>query len=96
MKLADLARYWAARELTAIQAPSAGRLRLQAPYACPDFTLSWRTSAAPALVSNGKVTPLREVRTWQELEPGAWRREGDRVILCMALPKGAIELQSKA
>jgi hypothetical protein len=96
MKLADLARYWAARELTAIQAPSAGRLRLQAPYACPDFTLSWRTSAAPALVSNGKVTPLREVRTWQELEPGAWRREGDRVILCMALPKGAIEIQSKA
>jgi hypothetical protein len=95
MKLAELSRYWAARELTTIHAPSAGRLRLKAPYACPDFTLSWRTSSPPALVSSGKVTPLREVRNWQELEPGAWRREGDRINLCISLPKGEIEIQSK-
>jgi hypothetical protein len=96
MKLADLARYWAAKELTAIQAPSPDRLRLQAPYACPDFTFSWRTSSPPALVASGKVTPLREVRNWQQLEPGSWRREGDRIHLCVSLPKGTLEVQAQA
>jgi hypothetical protein len=95
MKLADLARYWAAKELTTIEAPSAGQLRLRAPYACPDFTFSWRTASAPALVSGGKLTPLREVGSWRELEPNTWRRDGDRIAVCVSLPKGAIDIQSR-
>jgi hypothetical protein len=96
MKLADLARYWAAKELTRIDAPTAGRLRLNAPYACPDFTFSWRATSAPAVHRDGKVTPLREVGTWQALVPGAWRREGDGIVLCIDLPKGVVEIQAQA
>jgi hypothetical protein len=70
MELADLARYWAAKELTTIQ--------------------------APAMVIGGKLTPLREVRSWHELAPGTWRRDGDRILVCIRLAKGVTEIQSKA
>jgi hypothetical protein len=79
MKLAEVARYWAAKELTAVRAV-AGGLELRAPYACPDFTLRWRTPGVPM--------SLREVTGWQDIEPGTWRRDGDFVIACIALKKG--------
>ena len=87
MKLAELARYWAARELTAIETIPGG-LRLRAPFACGDFTVRWRTSGRPA--------GLREVRGWESMEPGAWRRAGDSVVVCLALPKGVTELRQEA
>jgi hypothetical protein len=83
MKLADLARYWAARELTALE-PTPTGLRLRAPFACPDFTIRWRTASQPAA--------LREVRTAEALEPGTWRRAGDSAVVCLALPKGVSEV----
>ena len=83
MKLADLARYWAAKELTRIEETPAG-LRLTAPFACPDFTLRWRTARRPAR--------LREVNGWKAMEPGTWRRDGDSVVLCMALNKGITDV----
>jgi hypothetical protein len=84
MKLADLARYWAAKELTAIEAAPAG-LRLRAPFSCPDFTLRWRAT--------GRPVGLREVRTWENMEPGTWRRAGDQVAACIAMEKGTTELR---
>jgi hypothetical protein len=84
MKLADLAAYWAAKELTAMEPVAAG-LRLRAPFACPDFTVRWRTPGHPA--------GLREVRDWQAIEPGTWRRDGDSVIACIALPQGVTDVR---
>jgi len=84
MKLADIARYQAARELTTVEATVTG-LRLRAPFACPDFTIRWRTAARPAA--------LREVRNAESIEPGTWRRSGDSVIACLALPKGVTDLR---
>jgi hypothetical protein len=84
MKLADLANYWAANELTAIEASPTG-LRLRAPFACPDFTLRWRGSRRPA--------GLREVRDAANIEPGTWRRAGDSVVACIALARGTAELR---
>lgn len=86
MKLADLARYWAARELTGIETVEGG-LSFRAPYSCPDFTFRWRTAATPPM-------PLREVSGWHNLEPGTWRRDGDNVVICMSLPKGTTELRT--
>ena len=85
MKLADLARYWAAKELTSIEAVPSG-LRLRAPFACPDFTVRWRTSGRPA--------GLREVRSWESMEAGTWRRASDDAVVCLALAKGITELRS--
>jgi len=70
MKLDELARYWAAKELTTVEPTSSG-LRLKAPFACSDFTLRWRTPRA--------LAGLREVSNWQAIEPGTWRRDGDSV-----------------
>lgn len=85
MKLADLARYWAAKELTTIEA-SEGGLRFRAPYACPDFTFRWRTTAPLA-------TPFREVSDWRNLAPRTWRKDGDSIVVCHPLPKGISELR---
>ena len=39
---------------------------------------------------------VREVRTWEATEPGTWRRDGDSVVVCIALPKGVTELRQEA
>ena len=88
MKLADLASYWAAKELTAIEPVPGGGLRLRAPFACGEFTFRWRTPGRPAR--------LREVRSWEGIEPGTWRRAGERVIVCLTIPAGVTELREEA
>jgi hypothetical protein len=84
MKLAEVARYWAAKELTAVRAVGGG-LELRAPVACPDFTLRWRTSGVPI--------SLHEVSGWQNIEP-AWRRDGYFVTACIALKKAVNNLRT--
>ena len=95
MKLDELARYWAAKELTAISATPQG-LRIQAPYPCADFTLRWKTPAPPRLHHGGDAVPLRAVTDWEGLEPGAWRRDGESIIACFSLPAGVSELRAVA
>lgn len=86
MKLAEVSRYWAAKELTRIE-QAAGSVRFRAPYACPEFTVRIKTSARPVLRVQEKQTPLREVPL-RQLAPGTWTREGETVTVCFALPKG--------
>jgi hypothetical protein len=86
MKLTELSRYWAARELTRIDREQ-GLVRFRAPYACPDFTVRVKAAGQPALRVQGKDTPLREV-TVRKLEPGTWTRDGEWVSVCFPLPKG--------
>ena len=40
MKMSEIARYWAAKELTEIQRDDSGEVIFDAPVAAPDFTLS--------------------------------------------------------
>ncbi len=90
MKPGEVARYWAARELTRIDRRP-GRVELDAPFACPAFTIRRATSrreAAPGIEANGGAVPLREVHRPAQLEPGTWLRDGERVTLCVDLPKG--------
>jgi hypothetical protein len=79
MRLSEIARYAAARELTRIEVTGAG-IRFTAPYACPDFTVRVKSAQAPA--------GLREVPSRDSLLKGTWTREGDSVVLCQDLPKG--------
>ncbi len=89
MKPGEVARYWAARELSRIERRP-GRVELDAPFACPGFTIrtASRTEAAPRLEAKGAAMPLREVRRSAQLEPGTWLREGERATFCIDLPKG--------
>ncbi len=93
MKLSEIARYWAARELTRIE-QSDGRLTLTAPFASPRFTVrAPATAGAPPKLSHGGVPiPLEEVSRLGDLKPGTWLREQDGVTLCFDLPKGQVTL----
>ena len=52
MKLSEIARYWAARELTRIERPDASGLAFHAPFACPQFTVKLELSNETARASS--------------------------------------------
>lgn len=93
MKLSELARYWAARELTRIRRQGA-HIVLQAPFATPAFTLETQGTGptAPALQGVEGPVPLREVRRRRELTAGTWVRDGTQVVVCWDLPRGESRL----
>jgi hypothetical protein len=100
MKLSEIARYWAAKELTQISVEP-GKVEFFAPFACPAFTVSVRILPAvdPRLVSLPEqgTSILTRVRSPAELQPGTWtvwpERGAERIILCFNLPKGRSRLE---
>jgi hypothetical protein len=94
MKLNDLSRYWAAKDLTAIQADANG-LSFRAPFACEDFTvrLVLQPKAKPALVhGTGARKELDEVADEKQLRINTWCRVDHAVVACISLPKGLSRL----
>jgi len=93
MKLSEISRYWAAKELTRIER-RAGAITLIAPFASPRFTLSVAagTSAVPKLSLAGKPQPLSEVSRSLNLAPGTWTRRENDLLVCFDLPKGKSRL----
>jgi hypothetical protein len=90
----EIARYWAARELTRIE--RRGRnVTLQAPFTGERFTLSVTApgDAVPKLTIAGKPKPLVEVSKPSDLKPGTWTRQGGEAIVCFDLPKGTSKLE---
>lgn len=96
MKLSEVARYWAARELTKLERKET-RIVLHAPFACPDFTLDVQTGAAPIrllqLRIGAAVSELREVASPRRLVAGSYHRTGERVVACFPLGKGESQLE---
>lgn len=97
MKLSEIARYWAARTLTSIEAAPNG-VRLKAPFACPDFTISIErppnNTGAPRLVAaDGAAVPLREVGKLAQLGGGTWHQSGATLNVCFDLPRGASRIE---
>jgi hypothetical protein len=83
MKLSEIARYWAAKELTRIEFDAAKRVvALQAPFACEEFTLSLP-------LTEGAPQGLTQVDSRSKLKPGTWCREKDASLLCFKMAKGA-------
>jgi hypothetical protein len=93
MKLTDLARYWAAKELTGITREKT-QLVFAAPFECPAFTVRVKSPGKPPLAQrrNGNSTPLREVPRLKDLTPGAWTRHGDALVISIDLPAGNSEV----
>jgi hypothetical protein len=89
MKLTEIARYWAAKGLTAISR-QAGTLTLDAPFACPGFTLRVTSagSAPPRIESARTQVTLIEVNDRRRVAPGEWRRDENSVVVCWDLPRG--------
>ncbi len=89
MKLSEISRYWAAKELTSIES-QAGALALRAPYACPAFTMRVAGAAGgpPVIHRGGRKKQLKQVANTKLLEAGTWTKETNGVIACFDLPKG--------
>jgi len=89
MKLSEIARYWAAKELTRIES-SEKRIAFHAPFACPQFTVSFSAPAGtvPQLNAGGKPVPLAEVARLLDLKSGTWTRGPKGLVACFDLPKG--------
>lgn len=94
MKLSEVSRYWAARELTRIERADDG-LKFRAPFACPDFTVRWENAAAgaPALRNGPSTTALKEAPNPLQLTGNTWCRAGSSITACFNLPKGQSQLQ---
>jgi hypothetical protein len=89
MKSSELARYQAARELTQISREG-NKITLNAPYACPDFTINVSGAGAVTKATHdGKPLTLEEAKGARELKAGGWLKSGDNARqLCIDLPKG--------
>lgn len=94
MKLSEISRYWAARELTAIERQE-NTVTLRAPFAAPDFTLQIDAPATQPVSrvefspkGGASTPPLRQVNATNELTAGTWCRTGAYVIVCFDLPRG--------
>jgi hypothetical protein len=95
MKLSELSRYWAAKELTRVERAD-GRVVFHAPFACPEFTVRFAAQGTGALrlrSGSAPASPLKEVARPLQLAPGTWCREGEMLTVCFALPRGNSALE---
>lgn len=95
MRLSEIARYWAAKELTTIERrDGSSSVLLRAPFACDEFTLSVTSAKGMPVVLRGtNRTTLAEVVARSKLRPGTWCREEETTVVCFALAKGRSELR---
>ena len=93
MKVSEMARYWAAKELTELTRQEDGSVSLSAPYAAPGYSVRVDAEAKkePRLFVGEaqEAVPLAEVEGKETgLHHRQWRRAGDSVEICFELPKG--------
>jgi hypothetical protein len=94
MKLSEIARYWAAKELTVMERPDR-QVTFRAPFACPSFTVRvpGRPNGTPKFSHAGQTVPLREVKKVLDIKSGYWAQDGEGLIACFGLPKGRSVLE---
>ena len=92
MKLSDLSRYWAAKELTTITRVG-NTLKLNAPFACPGFTIRLPKELGKLSVLAGdKTTPLVQVSRKLNLAAGTFFSSSSTTVACFDLPKGSSQI----
>lgn len=95
MKLSEIARYWAAKELTAIDVvPTDSSFTLNAPFACPQFTVQWtsRSEAPPTIAAGSEILELTPVSSRLKLHSGTFYKDGEQRVACFDLTRGASQL----
>jgi len=94
MKNSEIARYWAAKELTKIE-KQGGRITFNAPFATTRFTVRTRTNSTtpPKLIAGRKSIQLRRVNRPLQLQSQTWHADGRDVTVCFDLPKGKSTLE---
>jgi len=89
MKLSEISRYWAAKELTSVSVEK-NAIKLKAPFAAPDFTLRInKTIKNPELKNRA---PLQKTTHLTDLKPGTFYTGKNETIVCFGLKKGETEI----
>jgi hypothetical protein len=93
MKLSEIARYWAAKELTTLTLKG-NILSIYAPFATPGFTLGLNfTPRNPRLKRNGEeMGSFERIADSRALKDKSWTADKKGSIICFNLPKGSSEL----
>lgn len=92
MKLSEISRYWAAKQLTTIT-PDAKKVMFKAPFASRGFTL--KTNAVtrnPQIKTRGELKPLVKIKDLKELKSDCWFSDKTGTIICFDLGKGESEI----
>jgi len=89
MKLSEIARYWAAKELTSIT-QNKNTIKLNAPFAAQDFTLKINTVVQRPVRIQG--VPLKKVNKPSDLKANSMVTDKSGTLLCFDLKKGETEL----
>lgn len=93
MKNSEIARYWAAKELTEIK-HDGKKVSLYAPFATENFTLQINAAKARKLrlLTEGQQQALEQVKSGKALKQGTYYQQGNDVIACINLKRGNSEL----
>ncbi len=94
MKLSEVSRYWAARELTETRLDGTS-LHLSAPYQCSNFTvqISAVSAGGPVLRTGSSEQKLEKVSQRRNLRAGTWFTDDKSIVACVDLPKGKSQIQ---
>lgn len=95
MKVSEIGRYWAAKELTRFTRPNKQTVVIDSPLSCNDFTVAIDGTAVeqtPVVVHAEDRSTLREVNRLADLVSGSFHRNGDRLTVCLDLKKGRSSL----
>ncbi|QDS96499.1 hypothetical protein FF011L_53110 [Roseimaritima multifibrata] len=96
MKVSEIARYWAAKQLTEISR-AGNRLTLNAPFATERYTLQIEGGAGPVCIQQGSERMmLREAPQRSSLDAGTWIADEQKLVACFDLPKGTSEVLLEA
>ena len=93
MKLSEIARYWAAKELTSVSS-TRNTIILKAPFSAPGFTIKVNTSVHnPRIENQGEeMKPLMLVKSKKNLKSNTWYSDKTESVVCFDLEKGTNEL----
>jgi hypothetical protein len=91
MKLSEISRYWAAKELTTLDFDGT-KLKFKAPFASPLFTVEVNSRKVPTVIPGKRGGKFHEVKKLTELKSGTWFKAENKVTVCFDLGKGASEI----
>jgi hypothetical protein len=94
MKQCEIARYWAAKELTKID-KQGNQITFSAPFATTRFTMrvAGTSSRPPKLTAGGQPVELRRAAAPLQLQSNTWHADAKDTIVCFDLPKGKSTLE---
>ena len=87
MKLSEMARYWAVKELATITTGQ-NSIAIDSPFACPQFTIKVAQPVVSATVlAIGERTTLFKT-SGMKLDSGTFSRDGQTATLCFDVQRG--------